>query len=66
MPTPICLYPACDKFEYTRGLCNNHYNQARRIIAKGLATWESLEKSGKCKCPKKTQIRRSSSWFVTE
>lgn len=47
-----CLYPDCHsknngKKKFVRGLCEYHYNEARKFINGGLTTWEKLEKEGK-------------------
>jgi len=43
-----CLVPNCDHDARTRGLCSTHYNQAQRLVAKGLTCWSRLEGAGFC------------------
>lgn len=43
-----CCFPECSEPIACRGLCHNHYIVAYRLVKKGEATWESLEKAGKC------------------
>src|SRR5690348_15664757 len=44
-----CLYPGCAYYSCSRGLCASHYQAARRYVNAGKATWEQLEKAGKCR-----------------
>lgn len=38
-----CLIKGCADKVYTRGLCNSHYNIARRRIKQKRTTWIELE-----------------------
>ena len=41
-----CLHPECDKPPRGRGLCNSHYKQVRKLLAKGEADETDLIKRG--------------------
>ena len=38
-----CLVPDCDRKPLTRGLCQQCYTVARKLIASGRTTWTKLE-----------------------
>tara|TARA_S200002703_G_scaffold74486_1_gene64262 strand:+ start:4803 stop:4991 length:189 start_codon:yes stop_codon:yes gene_type:complete len=57
-----CLVPKCNQIERTRGLCNNHYTYASRLVKKRLTTWLALEKKGKCNYRKRKYELQS--WFL--
>ena len=42
-----CLHPKCDREITTRGLCWTHYQTARRLVKKGLITYDELIKNKK-------------------
>ena len=42
-----CKAPGCTDQHKTRGLCEKHYLQARRLVKIGVTTWEALEAAGK-------------------
>ena len=46
-----CLNPRCQKEAATRGLCPNCYGVARRLVKKGVVTWEMLQKHGRVQKP---------------
>lgn len=43
---PICILRNCTATRLTRGLCRQHYDRARRIVLRGLDTWENLVRRG--------------------
>lgn len=43
------MTPNCGNYLYARGLCPTCYEQARRLVKKGLKTWNDLEALGLCK-----------------
>lgn len=57
-----CLVPKCNQEETTRGLCNNHYIYALRLVKRNLTTWLALERKGKC-INKRTN-KQMQSWFL--
>lgn len=62
-----CKYKDCDKKETSRGLCQNHYGAALRVVKRGLITWKELEANGKSRPAKKGCIKKHSdtmAWFV--
>ena len=60
-----CMFPECTKRRVCRGLCNNHYSGAHRLVQVGRVTWESLEAAGKvaAKAPHR-RVGRISAWFL--
>jgi hypothetical protein len=47
--TRTCVSPECkssNKWVYARGLCGACYNQARRMVERGVTSWEELERFG--------------------
>lgn len=42
-----CLNPRCSKEQLTRGLCENCYQSALRLVRRGVVTWSKLESEGK-------------------
>lgn len=45
----------CSNKAYARGICLAHYLATRRLIARGLTTWEELEKRGVSNPLRRTQ-----------
>ena len=56
-----CMNPRCKKVSICRGLCRVCYGECLRLIAKGLATWETLEAAGKCRIS--IYGRGKNAWF---
>lgn len=42
-----CGYDGCEEKGYARGLCEGHYNMARRLVGNGITTWSEMEEKGK-------------------
>lgn len=65
-----CLFPDCNTKETSRGLCQNHYGTALRMVKKKQVTWEKLEASGKTKPAKlgciKKNVTPAMSWFTVK
>jgi len=51
MSTNKCIVDYCSNDTTTlgsaRGLCRSHYGSVRKLITKGITTWEQLEEKGK-------------------
>jgi hypothetical protein len=45
----MCLIADCDSPEYSRGLCYNHYRQARKRVKANKTTWKLLIKEGQAR-----------------
>ena len=60
-----CKYKDCEKKETSRGLCQNHYGAALRVVKRGLITWKELEASGKSRPAKKGCIKKHSDTLVS-
>jgi hypothetical protein len=58
-----CLYPECHSMEYTRGLCEKHYNKAFILVRDGKVTWNKLEEEGKVKKSTREWIK-TKNWFL--
>ena len=43
-----CMFPACSRDVECRGLCSQHYNNARCSVQAGAVTWDQLVAAGKC------------------
>ena len=56
-----CLFPECTQPGHCRGLCITHYTSAARYVKLGRASWETLERLGKCKAGLK---KPNNSWFL--
>ena len=52
-----CIHPGCGKLLKTRGLCDSHLNELKRLVAAGDKTWEQLENEGRSKPAKRTPFR---------
>lgn len=60
-----CMVPDCDAEKVVaRGLCNNHYSQARFLIASGHTTWDKLVKNKKA-LPTGRKREAGRSWFLS-
>lgn len=55
-----CLFERCWRAEVSRGLCNTHYQVAKKLIRDGRATWEQFERNGKSARLK----RQAEMWFL--
>jgi hypothetical protein len=54
MRKPKCLAPNCKSTKIrSQHLCSRHYQQAQRLVKKGVTTWEKLERKGLCKRQRK-------------
>jgi len=60
----FCLYPKCGNNPVGRGLCYYHYAVAKRLVQKGHASWEELEKMGKCRPTNFKANTGSKDWFL--
>lgn len=58
-----CLNPHCQKEAATRGLCIGCYNVARRLVKKGIVTWETLQKHGRVRKPGDTS-NATQAWLL--
>ena len=45
---PCCMAPGCKGKPRSRGLCENCYTKAKRLVALGTVTWEQLVAAGRC------------------
>ena len=66
-----CLNPTCtNDGNHSRGLCRNCYHKVLRLLSKKLATWETLEQSGKVLKKKRrlagnrTGLSETTKWFL--
>lgn len=57
-----CIYPKCVNPSVGRGLCANHYYQAKRLINNNRTTWDKLEQKGIAK-RSRTQIVEDSAFL---
>jgi len=57
-----CLRPDCGANTYARGLCENCYQAARRLVAQKHTTWEILERQGKARA---TGRNAAKNWLLT-
>lgn len=61
-----CLFPACQRGPFTRGLCKHHYEAARLLVHQKKTSWEELENTGRVLKPGGNKSTRevSKAWFV--
>lgn len=61
-----CLYPPCEKEEWTHGLCRSCFMAAQALILKKETTWAKLEQAGKAKqrVVKQLEPNPRREWFL--
>jgi hypothetical protein len=60
---PIACVTGCGRKARQRGLCAQHYAQARRRVSRGEVTWAELEKAGQAAAPRRSPWYNSTRWF---